>query len=58
MAWDNVRDDEAATVRVFWPVIRDEITGGRSVEDALELVRRYAGLLGKRAREVETEEEK
>jgi hypothetical protein len=49
--WDNGRDDEAAVVRVFWPVIRYEIECERSVEDALDLVRRNAELLGKQARE-------
>lgn len=51
---DNGRDDEAVTVRVFWPVIRDEVQDGRSVEDALELVRRNARMLGRQAREFET----
>ncbi|HEX3152927.1 MAG TPA: hypothetical protein VHR66_32950 [Gemmataceae bacterium] len=54
--WDNGRDDEAAVVRVFWPVIRDELPG-RTLEAALELVRRESRLLGQRAREAEVERE-
>ena len=50
--WDNGRYDEAVAVRVFWPVIRDDLVGGRTVEGAMEMVRQNAGRLARRARDV------
>jgi uncharacterized protein (TIGR02996 family) len=50
---DNGRDDEADVIRVFWPVIRDSLTAGRSLESTLALVRQNAKRLGRRAREIE-----
>ncbi|MBO0700526.1 MAG: hypothetical protein J2P46_19170 [Zavarzinella sp.] len=54
-AWlrDHGRDDEAATLRVFWPALQDSLAAGRSLESALDLVRANAWRLGPRAREIE-----
>jgi len=50
--WDNGRDDEAAAVRVFWPVLRDNLARA-SLESTLADVARHAKLLGQQAREAE-----
>jgi uncharacterized protein (TIGR02996 family) len=50
---DNGRDDEAAAVRVFWPVMRDSLAAGRTLESVLHLLRRNTTRLGRRAREIE-----
>ncbi len=53
---DNSRDDEAATVRVFWPTLRDNVlVAGLSVNATLRDVARHAAVLGRRAREVEAQ---
>ena len=51
--WDNGRDDEAAAVRTFWPVLRDNLADGLSLDDTLADTARNARLLGQRARQVE-----
>ena len=52
--WDNGRDDEAAAIGTFWPVLRDNLVeAGVSLEETLRLVERNAVMLGRRAREVE-----
>jgi CheY-like chemotaxis protein len=50
---DNGRDDEAAVVRVLWPGIRDSLAAGRTLDSALEYVRRNAARLGQQARAFE-----
>jgi hypothetical protein len=50
---DQGRDDEAAVLRVFWPAIRETLAVGRTLESSLDVVRRNAKRLGRRAREVE-----
>jgi hypothetical protein len=47
------RHDEAASIRVFWPALRDSLTAGRSLESELDDVRRHAALFGRLARAVE-----
>jgi uncharacterized protein (TIGR02996 family) len=52
--WDNGRDDEAAVVRAYWPVLRVNVTEGNVyVEANVADVARHAAPLGRRAREVE-----
>jgi hypothetical protein len=52
--WDNGRDDEAAAVRVYWPVLRDNVVeAGVSAEDTVADVARHARILGGAGREVE-----
>jgi uncharacterized protein (TIGR02996 family) len=51
--WDNGRGDEAAAVRVFWPTLADSVAVGRTPDSALDVVRRNAARLGRRAREFE-----
>jgi uncharacterized protein (TIGR02996 family) len=57
-AWlrDNGRDDEAAAVRVYWPVLRDNLARA-SLESTMADVARHSRLLGQRAREVEAHPE-
>jgi hypothetical protein len=43
----------AVAVRVFWPTLRDNVTGGVSVEHTLRELARHAGRLGRRARAIE-----
>lgn len=50
---DNGRDDEAAAIRVFWAVIRDSMEDRRTPESPLDLIRRNAKRLGRRARGIE-----
>ena len=52
---DNGRDDEAAAVRVYWPVLRDNLAR-TSLESTLADVAWHARLLGRRAREDEGRE--
>src|SRR5262245_15688755 len=54
-AWfrDNGEDDTAASLRMFWPAVRDAVAGGRSLDSCLEFVRRNAWRLGPRARDFE-----
>ena len=47
------RDDEAVTVRVFWPTIRDMVERGAPLRQALRTVARNAAQLGRRARQIE-----
>jgi hypothetical protein len=49
---DNGRGDEAVAVRVYWPVLRDNLARA-SLESTLEDVARHARLLGRRARGAE-----
>jgi uncharacterized protein (TIGR02996 family) len=50
---DNGRDNEAAG-RCFWPALRDNVTeAGVSLNETLRQLQRYAGLPGRRARELE-----
>jgi hypothetical protein len=51
--WDNGRDDEADAVRVFWPVLRDNVEAGVTVEETLRQLKQHAATLGIRARRVE-----
>jgi hypothetical protein len=48
--FDNGRDDEAVAVRVFYPVLVENLERGATVEDTLAIVRRNAGRLARRAR--------
>jgi hypothetical protein len=50
--FDNGRDDEAVAVRVYWPVLRDNLARA-SLESTLADVARHSRLLGQREREVE-----
>ena len=50
---DNGRDDEAAAVRVFYPVLVENLERGATVEETLTIVRRTAGRLAIRARRME-----
>ena len=50
---DNGRDDEAAAVRVYWPVLRDNLTASVSLDETLRQVKQNAARLGRRAREAE-----
>ena len=50
---DRGRTEEAATVRVYWPALRDGLAGGRSLDWLLEFVRLNAWRLGPQARELE-----
>jgi hypothetical protein len=52
---DNGRDDEAAAVRVFYPVLRDSLDRGASLEGTLDIVRRNAARLARRARLLDEE---
>ena len=47
------REDEAAALRVFWPALRDSLLAGRTLDFALEYVRKNAVRLGQRARDFE-----
>jgi len=49
--WDNGRDDEAVTVRVFWPTLRDNLSC-TSLAATLADVARNAKLLAKAARKI------
>ena len=40
-------------MRVYWPVMRDSLAVGRSLESVLELIRKGAARLGRQAREIE-----
>ena len=52
--WTNEREDEAAVVRVFWPMLRDHMTrDGKSLDETLDDVARNAKVLGEVAREIE-----
>ena len=44
--WDNDRDDESDAVRVFWPVLRDNVQAGVAVTEALYQLERQAAALG------------
>ena len=50
--WDHSWGNEAAVVRVFWPMLRDNLANV-SLEITLAEVARDATLLGLQAREVE-----
>jgi uncharacterized protein (TIGR02996 family) len=55
-AWleDHGREDEAAAVRVYWPVFRDNVTvAGVPLGLTLRQVARQAGTLGPEARRIE-----
>jgi uncharacterized protein (TIGR02996 family) len=49
---DNGRDDEAAAVRVYWPVLRDNLARA-SLESTLADVAGHSRLMGRRALEME-----
>jgi hypothetical protein len=50
----NGRDDEAVAVGLYWPVLRDNLTeAGVTLGDALADLARYAGILGRLARDIE-----
>jgi hypothetical protein len=50
---DNRQEDEAAIIRAFWPMLQDDVLGGRGLEEVLEQVRRHRRIMGSRAREAE-----
>jgi hypothetical protein len=50
---DNGHDDLAAAVRVFWPVLRDNVVeAGVSLDETLRQMAFHATMLGRRAREM------
>jgi hypothetical protein len=52
--WDNGRDDEAAAVRVFWPVLRGNVVESEvPLHVTLRTLARNVARLGRRARAVE-----
>jgi len=55
----NGQHDEAAAVRVFWPSLRDAVMdAGVPLDEALAGVSRNAGVMGERARQFESRDEK
>jgi hypothetical protein len=50
---DNGEDNIAASLRVYWPALRDGMAHGRSLDWCLESVRLNAWQLGPQAREFE-----
>jgi hypothetical protein len=52
---DNGRDDEAAAVRMFYPVLQDNLARGETLESTLALMQRNAARLARRARRMEEE---
>jgi uncharacterized protein (TIGR02996 family) len=52
---DNGENDEAATVRVFFPVMRENLSLGATLEETIAIVRQNAIPLGRRARLMEVQ---
>jgi hypothetical protein len=50
---DNGRDDEAAALRVFHPVLEENLDRGATLESTLAIVERNAARLARRARRME-----
>ena len=51
---DNGQYDQAAAVRVFWPVLRKNVAESKvSLDETVRQLGRHAKLLGRRAQEVE-----
>jgi hypothetical protein len=50
---DNGREDEAAAVRVFFPVLVENLDRGATLEETLAIVQRNAGRLARRAKTIE-----
>ena len=50
---DNGRDDEAAAMRIYWPVLRDSISPRVTLDETIAFVVRHAGQIGRTARDVE-----
>lgn len=50
---DNSRDDEPAAVRMFYPVLQDNLERGATLEATLTIVERNSARLAKRARLLE-----